>query len=174
MLKTFIAIVTVGSLVIGADALAQRDAGAKARREIGRGFWSTIARTSRGQTRQRVATPRYSPPSSPRGIGAEAPSSGSYQRFSFEPAPGADDRVNGAELAAPAVGEGEKVETEGVELQKGTVQPRCTEPRSSSYRRFSFEPAATSTGRSVSRDKSTTRERPSTPRVRLRPGSRRF
>ncbi len=174
MLKTFIAFVTVGSLVVGTNAFAQRDAGAKARREIGRGFWSTNAQASSEQARQRVATPRYSPRSSPSGVGSAIPSSGSYQRFSFEPAPRADDRGKGVELAAPAVGEGEKAETEGVEFQKDTGQPRRTEPRSSSYRRFSFEPAATGTGRSVSRDKSTARERPSTPRVRLRPGSRRF
>lgn len=172
MFRTLIAVVVVGSLMVGANALAQRDAGAKARREIGQGFWSTSARTSNPQTRQRVATPRYTPRNTPNYVGVKSQSSRSYQSFSYVPAPGGDGSGKGDDPTKPIAGE--QVERDNAESQNDPGPSPCTQSPTASYRRFSYEPAATAAARSVTRDKSVTRQQATPPQVRLRPGSGRF
>lgn len=158
MLRTVLTIVIVGSMVMGAEALAQRDAGAKARREFGKGFWSSRESQSNFGASPRLSTPSYPQRRSSDYRGQERQPTESYRSFSFEPAAEADDGDGVA--AAPAADEPAEPEREEPELRTGAGPTPCSSSPTVRTRGLSYEltPAV----------------RPRPPEVRLRPGSRRF
>lgn len=162
MFKTIVAAVLVVGMLAGSEVMAQRDAGAKARREFGKGFWNSgnQATASRTVTRSQL-------PSVTRTDQAAAPgpvASESYQSFSYEPTPVVANE-------APA-----QASTPGVPAY--TSSP-CENGAPAGYRSFSYEPSyrsysyepAVATSRSINPNRSGAFRNASPPQVRLRPGS---
>ena len=95
MCRTVVMAVAVVGLLLGSEALAQRDAGAKARGEYGKGFWSSGSnRRATSTVPRRMMTPTRSTNSI-----AETPAAESYRSFSYEPAPEATNEATNAKEA---------------------------------------------------------------------------
>ncbi len=173
--------------LLASDAAAQRDAAAKARGEVGTGFWNP-------QYRRSARRRSFERPSSP--------ISETYRRYSYEPAdirPGdavvavgqdvklmrgkkvlarlpAGKRLEVRQVRGPWVGV--TIEVDGsriggwirrsdLALTADSSRAVTSEPARESYRSFSYEP--TDRFRSRSRSRST---KSNPPYVRLHPGSR--
>lgn len=150
MLRTIVMAVAVVGLLLGSEALAQRDAGAKARGEYGGGFWSS------GANRRATSTvPRrmMSPTRSTYSI-AETPAAESYRSFSYEPAP-------------------EATNAEEAPVEVSAAPTPCPTAPTATYRRYSLEPAVANPPRCQVR-RSAAQRRISPHEARLRPGSRSY
>lgn len=194
----FVGLIAIVLLAAGAtEALAQRDSGAKARGEIGTGFWG-----QRSTGSQYYASPRVYQP---------APAVGTYRSFSYEPQaiqPGdtvvvqaPEARVMSGRDQVGALDSGQEFEVtrvvngwlgvvterDGEELRGWVwhrdVTPQATTPPATSrgvapqqgFRRFSYEPAqvpALTAPAPVQRSRPA--QQPTPPEVRLRPGTRRY
>ncbi|WP_425399050.1 hypothetical protein [Aeoliella sp.] len=154
MFRTVVLSVAVLGLVLGSEAFAQRDAGAKARREFGKGFWNSQsrARVTRS-TPIRVVSPVQASNQANTALAAE-----SYRSFSYEPAPEVTKEET-PQAAAPAT--------------KAETQSPCQATPSVTYRSFSYEPGANVSPRYEVRRSSAPRH-VTPPQVRLHPGTRSY
>lgn len=172
MFRTLLTFVVVGSLLAGSSTFAQRDAGAKARREIGKGFWSPSQERSNARVPQRLtrtySTPSYRPVENQP---VESSRSFSYEPSLDEPVLQAEDSDAPREPASPKDGEEGESEQEESEYQNGSNPSPCQQAPAVSYRRFSYEPAAAVMSDSAIRGRNSAQARPTPPKVRLRPGS---
>lgn len=141
-------------MLLSSDALAQRDAGAKARGEFGKGFWNSGSNRASTRVVQRTMVPqaRLYQTESPQAVD-------SYRSFSYEPTPG--DTADAQNIEEPAA------------VQVDTSASPCQKVPNVTYRRFSYEPAAIlAPERGVRRNSANRRASP--PDVRLHPGSRSY
>ena len=154
MCRTVVMAVAVVGLLLGSEALAQRDAGAKARGEYGKGFWSS------GSNRRATSTVprRMMSPTRPTYSIAESPAAESYRSFSYEPAP---EATNGA------------TNSEEAPVEVSAAPTPCPTAPTVTYRRYSYEPAVANPPRCQVR-RSAAQRRTSPPEARLRPGSRSY
>lgn len=154
MFRTVVVALAVFGMVLGGEAFAQRDAGAKARGEFGKGFWNSPsqARVSRS-TPIRVMSPVRSSYQAGTSQATE-----SYRSFSYEPAPNATN---------------DKSPQEAAQAQETASASPCQENTSVTYRSFSYEPTVIASPRYEVRRSSVSRHT-SPPQVRLHPGSRTY
>lgn len=154
MFRTVVLSVAVLGLVLGSEAFAQRDAGAKARREFGKGFWNSQSHaTVTRSTPSRVVSPVQRSIQTNTALAAE-----SYRSFSYEPTPEVAQE-EASQATAP--------------VTKTEAPSPCQATPSVSYRSFSYEPATNVSPRYEVRRSNASRH-VSPPQVRLRPGTRNY
>ena len=154
MFRTVVLSVAVLGMVVGGEALAQRDAGAKARREFGKGFWNSPSQSRVSRSAPiRVVSPVRPAYQANTAIAAE-----SYRSFSYEPTPQLAKEGTTQEVA-PAT--------------KTEAASPCQASPVVTYRSFSYEPSVIASPRYEIR-RSYGQPRVSPPQVRLHPGSRRY